>query len=77
MYQCCYFCRSVSGGSISPTLAEKPSVGVGAQKGGAPDDGSGKQTLAVAIPLAIIGTNLYLQYREELYCFCVCCFGTR
>ena len=40
---------------VTAAPGEKPSVG--AQKGGSPNDGSQKKTLAIVIPLALIGTN--------------------
>lgn len=49
--------RSVSRVAVSPTPGETPSVG--AQKGGAPNDDSQKKTLAIVIPLALIGKNVY------------------
>ena len=56
---CFCFCRTVSRVDVTAAPGEKPSVG--AQKGGSPDDGSQKKTLAIIIPLALIGTNFFWQ----------------
>lgn len=45
---------------VTAAPEEKPSVG--AQKGGSPNDGSQMKTLAIIIPLALIGTNCFVLF---------------
>lgn len=45
---------------VTDAPGEKPSVG--AQKGGSPNDGSQTKTLAIIIPLALIGTNCFVLF---------------
>ena len=57
---------------VTAAPGEKPSVG--AQKGGSPDDGSQKKTLAIIIPLALIGT-IFFGNVIKLVNGCIKMFG--
>lgn len=50
---------------VTDAPGEKPSVG--AQKGGSPNDGSQTKTLAIIIPLALIGTNCFVLFFLQCY----------